>query len=606
MEHHLGPALQEDLGDALVIEQSGGIGHRISRSWHDLTYGARHPGRRVAALAGLGVVAGLGESAVVVLVVRLAAGGTGLDSLPGADALPSGTVVLGGLALGVLAVLAAAHLASAVLTARVGAEAEHHVRLELLDTYLAAPWAAQSADRLGQLQDLVLRNASLVGHGAQQAATAVAAGVNLVVVVVAAAAISVWSTAGVVVIAALAVGVARPFRSRTQRVAHRAASTTAMLAAEVAETAQLAREVAVFGGRDAARARVADLVAVAAHQIEAVRTSATAVPALTRDVTVAVLVVGLVVVVGTVDVPLTVLGATVVLLLRALSHAQTIAGVSHRLAERTSNLERIRRQLAAWRTLRPAVRGSLPVDDVGEVVLEGVGYTYPGASRPALREVDLRIGRHEQVGIIGRTGAGKTTLAGLLLGVLEAGTGRLEVDGVPLGDLNPVSWRRLTAWVPQDPQLLTGTIAENIRFLRHELDDAAVLDAAEHAGLTPELAAWPDGIGHHAGPGGSSLSGGQRQRVALARALAGSPRLLVLDEPTSALDAHTEAAVRQALAALRATTTVVVIAHRLSTLDACDRVVVLDEGALVASGPAAELAQTSAYYREVVALSTIR
>ncbi|MCU1354216.1 MAG: transporter ATP-binding protein, partial [Acidimicrobiales bacterium] len=111
---------------------------------------------------------------------------------------------------------------------------------------------------------------------------------------------------------------------------------------------------------------------------------------------------------------------------------------------------------------------------------------------------------------------------------------------------------------------------------------------------------------HDVGPGGRSLSGGQRQRVALARALAGAPDLLVLDEPTSALDAHTEAAVRDALAALRGEVTVVVIAHRLSTLEACDRVAVFEDGRLVTSGHPAELQERSQYYRDVRALSGLR
>jgi len=129
--------------------------------------------------------------------------------------------------------------------------------------------------------------------------------------------------------------------------------------------------------------------------------------------------------------------------------------------------------------------------------------------------------------------------------------------------------------------LLTGTVAENIRFRREWVSDAAVESAALAAALAPELAEWPAGLDHPVGPLGNALSGGQRQRVALARALAGAPELLVLDEPTSALDAASEAAVCATLNHARGAMTVLVVAHRLSTLEVCDRLVELRDGCLV-------------------------
>jgi ABC-type multidrug transport system fused ATPase/permease subunit len=146
-------------------------------------------------------------------------------------------------------------------------------------------------------------------------------------------------------------------------------------------------------------------------------------------------------------------------------------------------------------------------------------------------------------------------------------------------------------------------VRENIRFLRPDVDDAEVARAAQAAVLGTDLAGWREGLDHDVGPAGTALSGGQRQRVALARALAGSPDLVVLDEPTSALDAHTEAAVRDTLAALREHATVVVIAHRLSTVNACDRVAVMRGGRIVALGPPRELAQSDPYVREALVLS---
>jgi ATP-binding cassette subfamily B protein len=177
------------------------------------------------------------------------------------------------------------------------------------------------------------------------------------------------------------------------------------------------------------------------------------------------------------------------------------------------------------------------------------------------------------------------------------------VDGTDLRALDPASWYGRTAWVGQDPKLLKGTLAENIRLLRTELDDAAILTAALEAGLGAEMASWPDGMDHVIGVGGATLSGGQRQRIAIARALAGRPSVIVLDEPTSALDVHAEGTIRDLLEALRGEALVVVIAHRLSTLRACDRIAVIEDGQLMRIAPPQELRRDEAYFREVLALS---
>jgi ABC-type multidrug transport system fused ATPase/permease subunit len=170
----------------------------------------------------------------------------------------------------------------------------------------------------------------------------------------------------------------------------------------------------------------------------------------------------------------------------------------------------------------------------------------------------------------------------VLLGLVRADSGSIRVAGIELDTIDPAEWHSRTAWVGQEPHLLDGTVADNIAFMRPQVDQRAMGEAARAAALERELEEWPLGFEHPVGPGGNALSGGQRQRVALARALAGGPDLLVLDEPTSALDAHAELAVLNTIAAAREDAIVVVIAHRASTIEVCDRLAVLEDGRLTA------------------------
>jgi len=581
-----------------------GMSARLRAWWEGFTFAARHPGRTMAALTGLGVVSGLGEAAIVVLVVAVASHSL-TGHLPLVGSLPHGTWTRAELALGVLAVLAASHFAAAWLTARTAAESQQTMRRMLVDAYMSADWPVQSRERTGQLQELMMTGATMVAVGTQQAATALSLAFNLVVIVVAAIVVSVWATLGLVAIAAISVLVVRPFRARSRRIALRGAESAGGLATEVTETAQLAPELRVAGVVEAARARLDVHIAAGRELFESLRLTSIAMPTLVRDLTMGVVIVGVAVVASQGSVSLPALGASVLLLLRALSYAQGISGISAQLQERAANLERIRRFVERW-TAAGGPAGTRPCARVGRVGLESVSFTYPDGARRALADVSLGLEPGEQIGVVGRTGAGKSTLALTLLGLLGPNTGRVLVDEVPLAELRRDDWHRRIAWVPQQPQLLTATVRANIRFLRDDISDEDIRVAADAAGLGPELEAWAEGLDHQTGAAGAELSVGQRQRIVLARALAGHPDLLVLDEPTSALDAHTEHAVRAAISALRGRTTVVVIAHRLSTLDDCDRVAVLDDGRLTALGPPEELAATDSYYREALALSGLR
>jgi ABC-type multidrug transport system fused ATPase/permease subunit len=204
--------------------------------------------------------------------------------------------------------------------------------------------------------------------------------------------------------------------------------------------------------------------------------------------------------------------------------------------------------------------------------------------RFVLGPIDLEIARNEVVGVVGNSGAGKSTIVDLLARLRHPTSGSLLINGHDARGFSSSSWAARIACVPQEPVVLAGTVADNIRWFR-ELDFDHLAEAARQANIADEINAWPEGFDTQVGQGGTQLSVGQRQRICLARALAGRPDMLLLDEATSALDNASEERIRAALDALKGSVTMVIVAHRPSTLSLCDRIVRIDDGTLRADEP---------------------
>lgn len=237
-----------------------------------------------------------------------------------------------------------------------------------------------------------------------------------------------------------------------------------------------------------------------------------------------------------------------------------------------------------------------------ELLLEKVSYSYPGANKQGLEDINLRIQAGERIGIVGATGSGKTTLANLVLGVIRPDSGRLLADGTLITDGNMRAWQQTLGYVPQDIFLGNSSIAQNIALgvPEHKIDLAKIRHAAEIAQLdhfvTKELS---KGYETEIGERGIRLSGGQRQRIGIARALYHDADLIVLDEATSALDNLTEREVMMSIDALPGDKTLIMIAHRLSTLQNCDRILVLEKGKVEACGRWDDLLKTSAGFNRI-------
>jgi ABC-type multidrug transport system fused ATPase/permease subunit len=237
----------------------------------------------------------------------------------------------------------------------------------------------------------------------------------------------------------------------------------------------------------------------------------------------------------------------------------------------------------------------LPIIDVDQktdrvafcesIVLRDVSFTYPNAHRNALTEVSIAVRKGEAVGIIGSSGAGKSTLVDLFLGLLDPSSGVVEVDGVDISS-NHRGWQQLIGYVPQSIYLIDDTIRKNVAFGLPELevDDRAVWGALKAAQLDEFVTMLPDGLETIVGERGVRLSGGQRQRIGIARALYHDPEVLVLDEATSSLDTETERGVMDAVRDLLGSKTIIIVAHRVSTVSYCSRVYRMEEGRVVGSG----------------------
>ena len=235
----------------------------------------------------------------------------------------------------------------------------------------------------------------------------------------------------------------------------------------------------------------------------------------------------------------------------------------------------------------------------GAVEFAGVEFAYrPG--EPVLRDFSLRIAAGEMLGLVGASGAGKSTVINLLLRLYDVDRGAVTLDGIDLRNLEPAALRRQVSVVLQDPFLFSGTVADNIRYARPDAANAEVLQAARVAQAYDFVMGFPDGFDTVVGERGQHLSGGERQRISIARALLRNPTILILDEATSALDLETEERIHAALAALTTGRTVIAIAHRLATLRRAGRLVVMEAGGIAESGTHAELLAAGGRYRRMV------
>jgi ATP-binding cassette subfamily B multidrug efflux pump len=253
----------------------------------------------------------------------------------------------------------------------------------------------------------------------------------------------------------------------------------------------------------------------------------------------------------------------------------------------------VRREAAHDADLEP--QGNLQIRDL----------TFAYESRPVLHDINLDVRHGETVGIIGRTGSGKSSLLSVLTRAHEPPPGTIFLNGVPIETIPIRQLREWIGMVPQETFLFSESIAENIRFGRAEASDAEVQAAARQAGLETDVAGFPDGVNTVIGERGITLSGGQKQRTAIARALIRDPLILILDDSLSAVDTHTEERILHALRTIRKGRTVLIVSHRVSSVKDADAIVVLEEGRIVERGTHDTLLEKGGYYADLYRRQTM-
>ncbi len=278
----------------------------------------------------------------------------------------------------------------------------------------------------------------------------------------------------------------------------------------------------------------------------------------------------------------------------------TFTGIYSQLQEALGASRRIFELLAMPVEVHQAAHPELPSHQDGSVRLESVSFSYEGRDSQVLTKIDLKLEPGEVIALVGPSGAGKSTITQLIPRFYDPTGGRVLVNDVDVRNQSLADLRAQMAAVPQEVQLFSGTIAENLRISKPEAIDQELVKAATAANAHEFITDFPDGYETVVGERGIQLSGGQRQRVAIARALLADPRILILDEATSSLDAESEGLVQQALERLMIGRSTLVIAHRLSTVRAADRLVVISNGRIVEEGAHEDLVAAGGVYARLL------
>lgn len=559
-----------------------------------------HRGR----LAAIGLVAALGgfvQSALLIVIVRIATGLANTD--PGAlsigplhfDRLSELTLFVTAplLLAGVFAANATtSHLAASLSSTALGA-----LRRATFARLSEARWEALSLQGRGAFQDLITTYASGVASMMLSVSGMIVASLSLCVLLLSAVAVGPTLALALMVGGVLLGILVRPLSRQMRRSSKTQSRLRSEFAGRISEIVGLARDMRVFGVEREVRQHVDNMIDSQTRSFYVTSFLTRFAPSAFQYAGLGLIIAGMAVV-SVIGGDAGALGAVILLQLRSLTYAQALESARQQLNQFAPYAETLFAFMEEFGAAAVS-RSGAPIERFCVLALRDVSMAYRAETPFVLDGVTLDLAAGQSLGIVGRSGAGKTTLVEILLRLRDPTKGEMLLDGRDVRELSLQDWQRRVAYVGQDPVMFSGTVADNIRFFRSGgLDHDAIVNAATRAHIHHDIVERPGGYDSTVGEGGRGLSTGQRQRIAIARALLGAPDLLILDEPTSALDMACEAAIHQTLTELHGTTTLVIVAHRLSTLSACDLLLVLDGGRTAAFGPA-DVVRNSEPYRRV-------
>ena len=552
----------------------------------------------VVALVVLSVLAGLTESVVLTLIAQVAAALVSNVHLVHVTVGPWHiseslvTLLLVGLALSLARLLLMVPLSS--MPARIASGVVRGLRVRLFAAFTRASWEIQSREREGHVQEMMTNQIGYAASGAMAATQLVIAGLTLLVLIVSSLLLNVLAAAFVLATVVVLFGLLRPLDAAGARRARSLSQVQMNFASGVGEANRLAEETHVFGRGAAQLQRVADLAdrtRVLAYQTQMI---GGLIGNLYRALIYVLVIVGLIVLHVTHSGHIASLGAVVLLLVRGGGYGQVAQSSYQTVRQALPFVERVQNAAARYEYSAPVAR-TRRLAGIRALSFEHVSFGYT-SDVEVLTDITFGVAGGESIGIVGPSGAGKSTLSQLLLRLRQPQEGRYRVNGEPADDFADEDWHALVAYVAQEPRLLHASVADNIRYFR-EIEDAAVEEAARLARIHDDVMSWSDGYDTIVGPRADAISGGQQQRICIARALVGRPAMLILDEPTSALDPRSERLLQDSLRAVQQTLTLFVIAHRMSTLEICDRVMVIVDGRLEAIDTPANLRRQGGYFR---------
>ena len=550
-------------------------------------------------------VNGLLEAGFLVIIARIALALTeGNQSIH----LTTGLELTTYQGLAVAAVLIILRLVFSLGVVRVSTSLVYRVgvnlRLRLSHAFLDSSWATQQSQPAGQLQQLVVAFPTQGSSLIYTLATSLGAGITLIAMMAISFLVNFIATLTVFVALFLFSGLLRPLRNRLNRSSTASISPQVEFSNGVAQIGTLGLEINSFGVGEQVKTKIDQLIfneGEAQRRVGLISNSIS--PAYVSLAYLAVVAaVLLIALLGTGQ--LGSAGAVMIVMLRTLGYGQQLQNGSVSISLIRPFIELIEKTIITYQKSSQE-KGIYQTPEIKSINFQEVAFSYlPNV--PVLNKISFEIKQGESIGVVGPSGSGKSTLVQLLLGIRNPTNGSITVNGIDLTEIDRSSWASKVAFVPQDATLITGTVAENIAFYRPGISEQQMIEAARSSHVLADIQKLPQGFNTNLGERAQQLSGGQRQRLSIARALVGNPELLILDEPTSALDMKSESVIRDTIAALNGRVTVVVIAHRISTLDVCSRLMVIQEGQLKAFATPTELAADNDFYKEALRLAGVK